>query len=97
MNKNTIYILIVLVVGFILGQSSGYLYYSKLSKSNQTVIIEAINKNTTAINNTFDKIKTNKGTIGLDLTSGIVAETTTDSLKETTKKGFLNIFKKKRK
>ena len=96
MTKQTLYILVVLIAGILIGNATGYIYYSKLSKSNQEVIIEAINKNTTAINNTFDKIKTNKGTAVLDLTSGIVATNTSDSLKDSTKKGFLNFLKRKK-
>jgi hypothetical protein len=60
-------------------------------KAQQDAFIEAINKNTTEISNTFDKIKTNKSTLDLDLDNK--AQTNiNDSIKKS-KKFFL--FKNK--
>jgi|AntAceMinimDraft_18_1070375.scaffolds.fasta_scaffold01941_12 hypothetical protein len=60
-------------------------------KAQQDAFIEAINKNTTEISNTFDKIKTNKSTLDLNLDNK--AQTNiNDSIKKS-KKFFL--FKNK--
>lgn len=94
MNKNTLYILIVLVAGFIIGQTT--MYYYTVKPMNEIVKV-AVEKVTYANSNDFGKIKVKKdGAIDLNVVSEI--STTADSLKETTKKGFLNsIFKRKRK
>jgi len=71
---------------------AGYgLCYFTIVRSQNKMIMEAINKNTTAITNTFDKIKTSKGTIGLDLYNEIQPDSVM-------KRGFIHsIFNNKNK
>ncbi len=83
--ENIIYIIIVAVAITV----SNYF----IIQAQQDTIIEAINKQTTSITNEFQKVKTNKGEINLQLNS--TAKTSIDTT-TINKKRFFNFLHRKK-
>jgi hypothetical protein len=83
--ENIIYITIVAVAITV----SNYF----IIQAQQDTIIEAINKQTTSITNEFQKVKTNKGEINLQLNS--TAKTSIDTT-TINKKRFFNFLHRKK-
>jgi hypothetical protein len=83
--ENIIYIIIIAVAITV----SNYF----VIQVQQAVIIEAINKQTTSITNEFQKVKTNKGEINLQLNS--TAKTSIDTT-TINKKRFFNFLHRKK-